>query len=143
MNTASARTDFDLFGTVPPDALHFGHGTSFQPRLVQQMLNLNKEDVSRIADVSVKSVRYDDAIPEQVRERFEEIASVMNMVAVVFDGDVDKTVTWFKVRNPMLGDVSPRDMIRLGRYERLRKFIVQAMIQRRPQPATSSASAGA
>ena len=49
------------------------------------------------------------------------------MVAKVFDGDVEKTAVWFRARNPMLGDVSPRDMIRLGRFERLRKFIITAM----------------
>jgi hypothetical protein len=41
---------------------------------------------------------------------------------------------WFKTRNPLLGDISPRDMIRLGRFERLRKFIINAAIKKnRPQ----------
>jgi hypothetical protein len=70
-------------------------------------------------------------MPLAVRERMEEIASVMNMVAQTFQGDEDKTVAWFKARNPLLGDISPRDMIRLGRYERLRRFIINALIARR------------
>ena len=74
-----------------------------------------------------KSVRYDAHIPEQVRLRLEEIASTINLVAKQFNGDQEKTATWFKARNPLLGDVSPRDMIRLGRYDRLRAFIIQAM----------------
>ena len=119
-----------LFETVPKDYLNFGLGSSFDPKRVPTLLGLKKEDVSRLACVSVKSVRYDDAIPEQVRERLEEIANTINMVAKVFDGDVDKTVTWFRARNPMLGDISPKDMIRLGRYERLRKFIINAMTER-------------
>jgi len=61
----------------------------------------------------------------------EEIAQTINMVAGVFAGDVNKTVAWFKARNPLLGDVSPRDMIRLGRYEKLRKFIINAMMEAR------------
>ena len=93
------------------------------------VLGLRREDVSRLASVSLKSVRYDDAIPEQVRERLEEIAITINMVAKFFDGDTDKTVTWFKARNPLLGDISPRDMIRLGRFERLRKFIISAVLK--------------
>jgi hypothetical protein len=123
-------TSFGLFDTVPEDLLHFGVGAAFDAKRVPQLLGLKKEDVSRLASVSVKSVRYDDAIPEQVRERLEEIASTINMVAKAFDGDVDKTTTWFKARNPLLGDASPRDMIRLGRYERLRKFIIHAMLER-------------
>lgn len=119
---------FGLFGTVPEDHLRFGRGQSFDAKRVPAVLGLKKEDVSRLAAVSVKSVRYDDAIPENVRDRLEEIANTVNLVAQVFEGDVEKTVAWFKARNPLLGDVSPRDMIRLGRYERLRKFIINAMM---------------
>lgn len=126
--------NFGLFSTVPEDLLHFGRGASFVPKKVPDLLGLKKEDVSRLSHVSVKSVRYDDAMPEQVRERLEEIASTINMVATEFDGDAEKTVAWFRARNPMLGDVSPRDMIRLGRFERLRKFIINAMIDRLGKP---------
>lgn len=126
----SSSSSFGLFDNVPDDVMNFGRGSSFDPKLVQTLLGLKKEDISRIASVSVKSVRYDDAIPEQVRERLEEIGSTINMVAQAFGGDVEKTAVWFRSKNPMLGDVSPRDMIRLGRYDRLRKFIINAMMQR-------------
>lgn len=132
---------FSLFDTVPDDLLHFGHGDSFDAKRVPSLLGLKKEDVSRLASVSVKSVRYDDAIPEQMRERLEEIASTINMVAKAFDGDAEKTSAWFRARNPMLGDVSPRDMIRLGRYERLRKFIINAMMERVSQPVAATKAA--
>ena len=132
---------FNLFDTVPDDLLHFGHGDSFDAKRVPSLLGLKKEDVSRLASVSVKSVRYDDAIPEQMRERLEEIASTINMVAKAFDGDAEKTSAWFRARNPMLGDVSPRDMIRLGRYERLRKFIINAMMERVSQPVAATKAA--
>lgn len=119
-----------LFDTVPTDYLKFGRGSSFDARRVQEVLGLKKEDVSRLAAVSVKSVRYDEAMPAQVRERFEEIANTINLVAQAFDGDIEKTVAWFKARNPLLGDISPKEMIRLDRYERLRKFIINAMVER-------------
>ena len=90
--------------------------------------------MSRLAAVSVSSVRYDDAIPVQVRERLEEIANTINLVAKAFDGDAEKTLMWFRTRNPLVGDISPKDMIRLGRYERLRKFIINAMTERGPAP---------
>lgn len=122
-----------LFDSVPTDAFQFGYGPQFDARKVSEALHLRKEDVSHLASVSVKSVRYDDAIPEQVRERLAEIANTMNLVASTFDGDAAKTATWFLTRNPLLGDVSPRDMIRLGRYERLRRFIINAMRERDTQ----------
>lgn len=73
------------------------------------------------------AVRYDGHVPNQVRVRLEEIAATINLVAKQFDGDATKTASWFKARNPLLGDVSPRDMIRLERLERLRLFIIQAI----------------
>jgi|ERR1035437_5047875 hypothetical protein len=133
---------FDLFDTVSEDFLGFGQGHSFNPKLVQGMLGLKKEDISRLAGVSVKSVRFDEAMPEPMRERFEEIASTINLVARMFNGDAEKTTLWFKARNPLLGDVSPRDMIRLGRYERLRKFIVNAMLKRSPGSLPTKSDVG-
>ena len=120
-----------LFDNVPMDYMNFGHGNSFRPKEVQNWLSLNKDDISRIASVAPSSVRFDRHIPKSVQVRMEEIANIINMVASNFDGNVDRTVAWFKAKNPLLGDVSPRDMIRLGRYERLRKFIVNATVTRR------------
>lgn len=115
---------------IPDDYLQFGRGDAFDAKRVSSLLGLKKEDVSKFAEVSVKSVRYDEAIPELMRERLEELANTINIVAQAFGGDAEKTVAWFKARNPLLGDVSPRDMIRLSRYERLRKFIINAMMGR-------------
>ena len=136
-----ASSGLGLFETVPKDYLHFGLGASFDARRVPDLLGLKKEDVSRLASVSVKSVRYDGAMPQQVRERLEEIANTINMVAALFDGDPERTAAWFRARNPLLGDVSPRDMIRLGRYERLRRFIINAMIEKMAGQRETTAAA--
>lgn len=55
----------------------------------------------------------------------QAIASACDRVAETFGGDLDKTALWFRVRNPLLGDVSPRDMIRSGRLDRLVRFIFE------------------
>jgi hypothetical protein len=120
-----------IFNTIPQrDVLGFGFGAEFQPRRVADWLDLRKMDVSRVANISPNSVRYDAEIPVAMRDRLEEIAMTCNLVAQVFGGDAVKTAMWFKARNPMLGDVSPRDMVRLGRFDRLRKFILSAMSER-------------
>lgn len=124
---ASGPSGFGLFDTVPEDILQFGHGKTFDAKKAAQFLSLKKSDVGRIAAVAESSVRWDHNIPEAVQVRMEEIASTINLVAKQFSGDPEKTVAWFRARNPLLGDVSPRDMIRLGRYDRLRRFIIQAM----------------
>lgn len=51
---------------------------------------------------------------------------VMDMkikVLKFFKGDLDKAVLWFETENPNLGNVSPNLMIRIGREEKLNKFI--------------------
>lgn len=127
VSQSSGLSGFGLFDTVPEDLLHFGHGETFDAKKAAQFLSLKKSDVGRIAAVAESSVRWDDNMPEAVLVRMEEIASTINLVAKQFSGDSEKTVAWFRARNPLLGDVSPRDMIRLGRYDRLRRFIIQAM----------------
>lgn len=127
-----------LFKNIPDDPLGFGLGAKFHPEKVRDFLNLKKADVSRLADVSLTSVRYDQSAPSAVIERFEEIAVTCNTVAEAFGGNVEKTALWFKMKNPMLGDVSPRDMIRLGRYDRLRRFIIGAMAERAPASAAKA-----
>lgn len=124
---AHTQTGFNLFDTVPEDLLQFGYGQAFDARKTAQFLSLKKVDVGRIASVAESSVRWDDNMPEAVQARLQEIALTINLVAKQFAGDPEKTAAWFRARNPLLGDISPRDMIRLGKYDRLRRFIIQAM----------------
>lgn len=44
-----------------------------------------------------------------------------------FFGDEAKARLWMRTPNPMLGDVSPNDMIAAGRYAKLRRFIIDAL----------------
>lgn len=123
----SSEPSFNLFDTVPEDLMHFGQGDAFDAKRVSTFMDLKKADVSLLASVAESSVRYDHAIPAAVRDHLEDISVIVNLVAKHFEGDADKTMAWFKARNPLLGDVSPRDMVRLGKYDRLRRFIVQAL----------------
>jgi hypothetical protein len=117
-----------LFGTVPQrDYLQFWAGETFQPQRVVQFLELSKADVAKVAGVSKASVRFDQKIPKDVLDRFMEIANVCGLVAQFFQGDAIKTSLWFKTKNPLLGSLSPRDMIRYGRYEKLRRFVMDAL----------------
>lgn len=131
VNSIQGGAKAAFFDTVADDHMSFWQQSHFQPSRVTDFLRLEKRDVSRIASVSDKSVRYDDKMPEAVRDRLEEIANIVNLVAGTFQGDITKTSLWFKTQNPMLGDVSPRDMIRLGRYDRLRKYVVEAALMNR------------
>ena len=77
--------------------------------------------------MSKQSVRLDSRIPKELKERLEQIAVIITMVAGYFEDDQQKTALWFKTPNPSLGGTIPRDMIRLGRYRKLLKFVNEAL----------------
>jgi hypothetical protein len=65
-------------------------------------------------------------MPADLKLRLIEWATAINLVATYFN-DLNKTMLWFQVSNPLLGDMSPRDMIRIGRFKKLQKFIQTAL----------------
>ena len=99
---------------------------SYDYRKIVKFLDFKTNDISKIAGVSKTSVRYDENIPDSVRERLEQIANICQLVDNFFR-DNKKTSLWFKTLNPMLGNISPRDMIRLGKYDRLLMFVCSAL----------------
>lgn len=106
------------------DYLAFGQNGSFKSKAVADFLDFSPDDIKKISGVS--TVRFDDRIPPAVLERLQQIGNICNLVAEAFSGDQQKTALWFKTHNPLLGNVTPRDMIRLGRYKKLLQFILDA-----------------
>lgn len=99
---------------------------------IMRVFDFHKQDVARATGVAPSSVRWDEQVPAGVRESFREWANLLNLVAEFFKGDTKKTVLWFALPNPSLGNITPRDMIRFGRTKRLMKFIVNALAENRP-----------
>jgi hypothetical protein len=104
---------------------------------IAELVQLSKADLSKLAGVAKSSVRFDEDIPVPVAERLRELANIANLVAEYFNGDVNKVALWFELQNPMLGNSSPRNMIRGGRYKRLLNFVLDA------REAEAAAAAGA
>lgn len=59
----------------------------------------------------------------------DELTVLCQQVVGFFEGDVGKTALWFRLPNPLLGDISPRDMIRYGRYAKLQQFVMDALAE--------------
>jgi hypothetical protein len=97
---------------------------------VRDILGYTKQDISIAANVPFGSIRFDNKIPSELIERMTEWATAIALVHSFFK-DETKTVLWFKVPNPLLGDVAPRDMIKLGRFKKLLKFIQTALEESR------------
>ena len=118
----------NLFANIPStDHLSFWADHGLDAQRVAKFLDLNKRDVAHLADVSPASVRWDQKIPQEVLNYLTEIAVICGLVAQFFDGDARKTQLWFQTRNPLLGNISPRDMVRYGRHEKLRKVVMEAL----------------
>jgi hypothetical protein len=117
-----------LFETIPKEdylSLFSSGDTDYEK--VINLLDFRKKDVARASNVSLHSVRYDPPkMPKELQDRIQEWAVALNLVAQFFR-DEQKTVLWFKTPNPLLGDIAPRDMIKIGRFKKLRHFIVQAL----------------
>lgn len=120
---------YRLFDTVHrSDPLKFwaDHGDLDYER-VRDVVGLSNGDLSRVAHVAKSSVRFDDRIPPELKDRMEQIANCCLKVAEYFQGDARKVSLWFKAPNPMLGNISPRDMIRYGRFAKLQRFVLGAL----------------
>lgn len=49
-----------------------------------------------------------------------------------FNGDKDKAIAWYTVKNPALGDISPYEMIKIGKGRKLMQFIRSALAGNMP-----------
>lgn len=119
--------DLTLFDSIPPnDTLGVLADSGNQYAEVASITRLSKRDLARLADLSVNSVRYDDRIPTSVRRILDTVTTIVLIVAEQFSGDLNKTKLWFSTANPLLGDVAPSDMIRVGREKKLLSFVQKA-----------------
>jgi hypothetical protein len=118
-----------LFGSVPEED-KFEFFTEGEPdgKKVVDFLKYKKADVSKAAGIPQQSVRYDAKMPAALKERVTEWAIAINLVGNFFD-DKHKTVLWFQMTNPMLGNVSPQAMIKAGRFRKLLRFIQTALAE--------------
>jgi len=116
-----------LFDNLAEDHFKLFDGTVPKYGEVVNTLDFKTRDVAKATGVSQASVRFDRHIPKDVQTRITEWANLLNLVADHFDGNLDKTILWFKLSNPLLGNFAPRDMIRIGRYNKLYKFIMNSL----------------
>lgn len=118
----------DIFSNIPKkDYLSLLDKGDARASKVIDFVGFKKDDVAKASGVPSNSVRYDDRMPQILKDRLREWANLFNLVAQFFEGDAVKTALWFKTPNPILGNISPRDMIRFGRYQKLLKFIINAL----------------
>jgi len=86
-----------------------------------------KEKISQITGVSKNSVRYDDKMPQEVKEFLNHAVAIFHLVYTHFNDDFEKTKLWFELPNPMIGEgITPKDMIYIGRHQKLFQIVSAA-----------------
>jgi len=124
---ASPKPNPSIVGHIASeDLLHLYREGQPDYKRIAEFTRVSKADLSKISQVAKSSVRFDAHIPEPMAERLREIANIVNLVAEFFAGDAQKVSLWFEIANPMLGNVSPSNMIRIGKQKRLLAFVVSA-----------------
>lgn len=117
-----------IFSNIPQGDL-FGIKTagSFDYQEAARFLGMNKREVAKAAGVAESSVRYDERMPTGLKDFFMELISVLSVVSSQLEQDKEKTLLWFNMPNPMLGGVSPLQLILIGKHKKLMKFIQRSM----------------
>lgn len=118
-----------LFDTVPgkkDDYLALLESGRLNYHRVIELLEFKKSEVAKAASVPIDSVRYDGKMPKELAERILEWSVALAAVGRYFK-DSGRAALWFKIPNPLLGNVAPRDMIRVGRFPKLLRFIQTAL----------------
>jgi len=118
-----------LFETLPTkseDYLSLFESGKPDYQKVVEILEFKKAEVAKASSVPLESIRYDAKMPKELENRLLEWAVALAAVGRYFK-DQTKAVLWFKIPNPLLGNVAPREMIRVGRFQKLYRFIQNAL----------------
>lgn len=119
-----------LFSTIPTsDPLSLFHEGKPQGPHIIEMFGFRTKDVARATHLSETSIRYDLRMPDPLESWLREVATTATLVAEFFSGDQSKTQLWFSTPNPQLGNITPLDMIKIGRVRKLLSFVQTALDQ--------------
>jgi len=108
------------------DTLNLQKGKFLDYSKIKNLLSFKNSDVAVATNMSIKSVRFGDRMPEELRLRMYEWKEALEKVNSFFN-DEEKTMLWFNTKNHFLGGNSPREMIIFGRYTKLMNFIWTAL----------------
>lgn len=93
---------------------------------IVHLLEYKQKDVSSATNLPKEQIHFDNRMPKELEDRLKEWAIALNLVAVFFN-DNDKTIRWFDIPNPLLGGLTPKQIIKIGRFKKLRDVILTAL----------------
>lgn len=88
-----------IFSNIPKkDYLSlFNKGEARAPEVIE-FVGFKKDDIAKATGVPSSSIRYDERMPQTLKDRLREWANLLNLVAQFFEGDAAKTALWFKTQ---------------------------------------------
>jgi hypothetical protein len=143
-------------GLTTPDGLShmFEDGTLFRAGHPTSYAADTPEEACRAAEARIRATIADEEARLKIAERdlaesrrlvgilekqrddlaleAAKLAQCRSLVGAFFKEDLDKTRLWFKAKNPLLGDISPDDMIAMHRTEKLLSFILGQLAENQP-----------
>ena len=126
MTTANpASLDYLNLGSLPNLLKLFSPTGDVNIDETAKFMEISRNQLAEALGISNDQIR-PERMSDKVKQRVAELAGSLEIVAVIFDGNVDKTKFWFKTPNPNLGNSAPRDLITRGRYKRVMDFIQEA-----------------
>ncbi len=117
----------DVFATVPQTHKvkeFYDSDGKLKALEVLAFLDFHKRDMCVATMIKPGSMRFDHRMPKIVERYLADIVNCIEHVDEYFEGNHTKTKTWFLVKNPMLGEIAPRALIRIGRVQKLLKMII-------------------
>ncbi len=91
-----------------------------------KFLSISRKELAESFGLSPEQVR-PERLSEAAKEKFRELAGILEFVAEIFHGESTKALFWVKTPNPHFGGVSPREMIIRGRQRKVQSFVLAAM----------------
>ena len=75
---------------------------------------------------------------KQQNDRVSKQAAAHQLILAFFAGDEKKTIAWFTTPNPLLGNMDPLDLIRMGQADKVLRFVKTQLAQNEPPVARGS-----
>ncbi|TVQ77139.1 MAG: hypothetical protein EA369_09520 [Bradymonadales bacterium] len=114
----------ELVSNVAADRLDLFKDGRPQYAKIKEVVDLTDKDFASATRFPVASLKSGGSkLPRDFIRILLDLGNAINLVAEAFNGDMKKVNLWFQLRNPQLGNISPRDMIRHGRFKKLIQHI--------------------
>ena len=121
--SAESTAEVIYIETVLNDDLHLFTDKVVNEQMLINFLGLTVEDISKFTGVPKADIIVDSKTSIITSEKLHAIAIMCQKISDFYQGDGESVVDWFQFANPLLGNISPTDMIRFGRLDKLSLFI--------------------